>query len=263
MTLHDTTTTFMPYISNVTWIDDNETLHYESSVLPQLHIQYVTRTTVAVSTPITTIAVHNIPSTSWIDWLSSGRLQIPLYATILLLAVVGNALVIMTLVQNRRMRTITNVFLLNLAVSDILLGELVFLSLFLSVVFAMRSSNTISLICYFSGVFCMPFTLVGTLLRDFVFGELMCKFIPYLQGEYAHFTAFNFQSHVITLAWTWAKQKKKKNKKPVYACLTFPQRQYLVADGLCITLYWNGRILTWRIRLIYEMSKIENENTCV
>lgn len=52
------------------------------------------------------------------------------------------------------MRTITNVFLLNLAVSDILLG-----------------------------VLCMPFTLVGTLLRDFVFGEIMCKFLPYLQGE--------------------------------------------------------------------------------
>lgn len=69
-------------------------------------------------------------------------------------AVVGNILVILTLVQNKRMRTVTNVFLLNLAVSDLLLG-----------------------------VFCMPFTLVGSLLRNFVFGELMCKLIPYLQGE--------------------------------------------------------------------------------
>lgn len=88
------------------------------------------------------------------SWLSTGRIQIPLYTTILLLAVTGNALVILTLVQNRRMRTITNVFLLNLAVSDILLG-----------------------------VLCMPFTLIGTLLRDFVFGEIMCKFLPYLQGK--------------------------------------------------------------------------------
>lgn len=89
------------------------------------------------------------------SWLSTGRIQIPLYATILLLAIVGNSLVILTLVQNRRMRTITNVFLLNLAVSDILLG-----------------------------VLCMPFTLIGTLLRDFVFGEVMCKLLPYLQGKY-------------------------------------------------------------------------------
>lgn len=104
---------------------------------------------------------HHVASTitqsALANWLSSGRVQIPLYTTILLLAVVGNSLVILTLVQNRRMRTITNVFLLNLAVSDILLG-----------------------------VLCMPFTLIGTLLRDFVFGEIMCKFIPYLQGECAY-----------------------------------------------------------------------------
>ena len=85
----------------------------------------------------------------------AGKVQIPLYSTIFLLAVIGNSLVILTLVQNKRMRTITNLFLLNLAVSDI-----------------------------FIGVFCMPFTLVGTLLRDFIFGEFMCKLLPYLQGDF-------------------------------------------------------------------------------
>lgn len=126
-------TTLMSYLPNVTWVtDDNETSHYESSILPQQHhAKYVTQSSLLVSTTtVTTIAIHNVQSitattsaSSWIDWLSSGRLQIPLYATILLLAIVGNSLVIMTLVQNRRMRTITNVFLLNLAVSDILLGK--------------------------------------------------------------------------------------------------------------------------------------------
>lgn len=77
----------------------------------------------------------------------------PLYLIIFLLAVVGNVLVILTLVHNKRMRTITNLFLLNLAFSDLLLG-----------------------------IFCMPFTLVGMLLRDFIFGEIMCKLLPYLQG---------------------------------------------------------------------------------
>ncbi|XP_022243868.1 cholecystokinin receptor-like [Limulus polyphemus] len=51
------------------------------------------------------------------------------------------------------MRTVTNTFLLNLAISDLLLG-----------------------------VFCMPFTLVGSLLRNFIFGDLMCRLIPYLQA---------------------------------------------------------------------------------
>lgn len=88
-------------------------------------------------------------------WWENGRVQIPLYTIIFLLAVIGNSLVILTLVQHQRMRTITNVFLLNLAVADLMLG-----------------------------VLCMPFTLIGTILRDFVFGEVMCKLLPYLQGEY-------------------------------------------------------------------------------
>ncbi|EDV99815.1 cholecystokinin receptor type A [Drosophila grimshawi] len=78
---------------------------------------------------------------------------IPCYSIILLCAVVGNLLVVLTLVQNRRMRTITNVFLLNLAISDILLG-----------------------------VLCMPVTLVGTLLRHFIFGEFLCKLLQFAQA---------------------------------------------------------------------------------
>ncbi|XP_034490352.1 LOW QUALITY PROTEIN: cholecystokinin receptor-like [Drosophila innubila] len=78
---------------------------------------------------------------------------IPCYSIILLCAVIGNLLVVLTLVQNRRMRTITNVFLLNLAISDILLG-----------------------------VLCMPVTLTNTLLRNFIFGEFLCKLIQFAQA---------------------------------------------------------------------------------
>lgn len=84
----------------------------------------------------------------------NGKLEIPLYSAIFFLAVVGNVSVILTLAKNRGMRTNTNVFLLNLAVSDLILA-----------------------------VLCMPFTLVGTLLRDFVFGEWMCKLVPFFQGK--------------------------------------------------------------------------------
>jgi len=42
------------------------------------------------------------------------EVMIPLYSVIFLLSVVGNIMVIVTLTQNRRMRTVTNVFLLNL-----------------------------------------------------------------------------------------------------------------------------------------------------
>ncbi|EFA02911.1 cholecystokinin receptor [Tribolium castaneum] len=101
-----------------------------------------------VTTPETATKTGSVP-----QWYETGRLTIPLYAVIFMLAVIGNTLVILTLVKNQRMRTITNLFLLNLAVSDLLLG-----------------------------VLCIPFTLIGTLLRHFVFGEVMCKLLPFLQA---------------------------------------------------------------------------------
>jgi cholecystokinin-like receptor len=45
------------------------------------------------------------------------EVMIPLYSVIFILSVLGNILVIVTLTQNRRMRTVTNVFLLNLVSS--------------------------------------------------------------------------------------------------------------------------------------------------
>lgn len=76
------------------------------------------------------------------------------YSIVFVLAVTGNALVMATLVFNKSMRTVTNIFLFNLAVSDFLLG-----------------------------VFCMPFTLSGVLFREFLFGRVLCKMIPYFQGK--------------------------------------------------------------------------------
>ncbi|XP_071631806.1 cholecystokinin receptor type A isoform X1 [Temnothorax longispinosus] len=93
-----------------------------------------------------------IPQSSGQDSLLE-NLIIPLYGTIFFLSIVGNSLVLITLARNKRMRTVTNVYLLNLAVSDLLLG-----------------------------VFCMPFTLLGQILKNFVFGLMMCKLIPYFQA---------------------------------------------------------------------------------
>lgn len=84
-----------------------------------------------------------------------GQVRISMYAIIFVLAVLGNVLVIVTLAQNRAMRTVTNLFLLNLSVSDLLLA-----------------------------MFCMPFTLIPTLLQDFIFGAAMCVMIRYMQGLY-------------------------------------------------------------------------------
>ncbi|XP_046802832.1 cholecystokinin receptor-like [Lucilia cuprina] len=109
-------------------------------------LQYATNDTFLNQTKL---SVKKRISTEIPIWL------IPCYSIILIFAIVGNLLVASTLFQNRRMRTITNVFLANLAISDMLLG-----------------------------VLCMPITLVGTYLRHFIFGELVCKFIQFAQGKY-------------------------------------------------------------------------------
>lgn len=44
------------------------------------------------------------------------------YSFIFLLCMVGNILVCVTILENRRMRTVNNLFILNLAISDLLVG---------------------------------------------------------------------------------------------------------------------------------------------
>ncbi|XP_006870257.1 PREDICTED: gastrin/cholecystokinin type B receptor [Chrysochloris asiatica] len=80
-------------------------------------------------------------------------IRITLYAVIFLMSVGGNVLIIVVLGLSRRLRTVTNAFLLSLAVSDLLLA-----------------------------VACMPFTLLPNLMGTFIFGTVVCKAVSYLMG---------------------------------------------------------------------------------
>ncbi|RMB89583.1 hypothetical protein DUI87_34006 [Hirundo rustica rustica] len=77
--------------------------------------------------------------------------RVVLYVLIFVLSVGGNALVVAVLALNRRLRTVTNCFLLSLALSDLLLA-----------------------LC------CMPFTLLHGLMGAFIFGDVVCKLVAYL-----------------------------------------------------------------------------------
>ncbi|XP_054855646.1 cholecystokinin receptor type A [Eublepharis macularius] len=88
--------------------------------------------------------------------------RILLYSLIFLLSVLGNTLVIIVLIRNKRMRTVTNIFLLSLAISDLML-------------------------CFF----CMPFTLIPNLLQDFIFGSTICKITSYFMGISVSVSTFN------------------------------------------------------------------------
>lgn len=114
------------------------------------------------------------PVQSFSQLKTSDIITLPLYALIFIFAVAGNMLMIIILIQNKMMRTVTNVFLLNLAVSDLLLA-----------------------------IFCMPFTIIPIMLRNFIFGEVMCISIRYLQGKHVIDLSKIQISTVIYCQLTW------------------------------------------------------------
>lgn len=80
-------------------------------------------------------------------------LFIGLYIIIFTLGLSGNTLVVYVVVRNKTMQTITNIFITNLAVSDIL-------------------------ICLLS----IPFTPLGYFLNSWMFGEALCHIVPMSQA---------------------------------------------------------------------------------
>ncbi|KAJ0067817.1 hypothetical protein NL108_011038 [Boleophthalmus pectinirostris] len=75
------------------------------------------------------------------------------YFFIFVLCMVGNILVCLIVLENRRMRTVTNLFILNLAISDLLVG-----------------------------IFCVPTTLVDNLITGWPFSNSVCKMSGFVQG---------------------------------------------------------------------------------
>ncbi|XP_054726758.1 neuropeptide SIFamide receptor [Anastrepha obliqua] len=75
------------------------------------------------------------------------------YVIVFLVGLVGNSFVIAVVLRAPRMRTVTNYFIVNLAIADILVI-----------------------------VFCLPATLMSNIFVPWMLGWLMCKTVPYIQG---------------------------------------------------------------------------------
>ncbi|XP_063976717.1 prolactin-releasing peptide receptor-like [Diachasmimorpha longicaudata] len=88
-----------------------------------------------------------------------------LYAAIFLIGVFGNALVCYVVARNTQMQTVTNLFITNLALSDVLL-------------------------C----VLAVPFTPLYTFLGRWVFGQTLCHLVPYAQGVSIYISTFTLTS---------------------------------------------------------------------
>ena len=79
---------------------------------------------------------------------------IVLYSLVFVIGLLGNVCVIIILIKFKSMRTLTNVFLVNLTVGDILVI-----------------------------LICVPLTLGNTVYRKWVYGGVMCKLLPFIQGS--------------------------------------------------------------------------------
>ncbi|XP_034184115.1 prolactin-releasing peptide receptor isoform X2 [Osmia lignaria lignaria] len=107
----------------------------------------------------------------WKDVTSNGIVQLIFYAfygNIFLLGVFGNALVCFVVARNRQMQTVTNLFITNLALSDVLL-------------------------C----VLAVPFTPLYTFLGGWIFGRTLCHLVPYAQGVSVYVSTLTLTSIAI------------------------------------------------------------------
>ncbi|GAB1597435.1 probable G-protein coupled receptor 83 [Argonauta hians] len=74
-----------------------------------------------------------------------------LYGTISILAVIGNGLVILVIIKNKRMQTVTNLFIANLAIADVI-----------------------------TGMFAIPFQFQAALLQRWIFAHFLCSLAPFV-----------------------------------------------------------------------------------
>ncbi|CAF1107044.1 unnamed protein product [Rotaria sordida] len=87
-------------------------------------------------------------SITYYEWIC-----IILYVIVFIVGTIGNLLVIIVIQRNRSMRTVTNMFIMNLAAADLLVL-----------------------------VFCLPATAVQDVTKTWFFGLILCKFVNYIQN---------------------------------------------------------------------------------
>uniref|UniRef100_A0A915B9Q6 G-protein coupled receptors family 1 profile domain-containing protein n=1 Tax=Parascaris univalens TaxID=6257 RepID=A0A915B9Q6_PARUN len=85
-----------------------------------------------------------------------------LYTLIFLMGIIGNSALIYVTLQNRTLQTVQNMFILNLAASDIV-------------------------ICVLS----VPVTPITNIYKNWFFGALLCHLIPYVQGVSVFISTFS------------------------------------------------------------------------
>ncbi|KAH3868097.1 hypothetical protein DPMN_031236 [Dreissena polymorpha] len=95
----------------------------------------------------------NIELDIYIDLGVVNIILIVLYSAIFIVGLLGNIFVIVAIIKFKSLRTLTNYFLLNLTVGDILVI-----------------------------LVCIPVTLGSTVYKKWIYGQVLCKLTPFCQG---------------------------------------------------------------------------------
>ncbi|KAM9811036.1 KISS1 receptor b [Neosynchiropus ocellatus] len=98
-------------------------------------------------------------------WLVDAWLVPTFFALIMLVGLIGNSLVIHVVTKHQQMKTVTNFYIVNLAMTDILF-----------------------LVC------CVPFTASLYPLPSWIFGEFMCRLVNYFQQVTAQATCITLSA---------------------------------------------------------------------
>ncbi|XP_053144590.1 neuropeptide Y receptor type 2-like [Hemicordylus capensis] len=133
----------------------NSTIVLEEFVLDKkLPVDWHTKGLVTPSQGLQGSSYHMMDSTKI---LGVQIILIAAYSLIILLGFIGNSLVIYMIVRYKTMRTVTNFFIANLALADLMVDTL-----------------------------CLPFTLAYTLLDEWRFGAVLCHLVFYAQALSVH-----------------------------------------------------------------------------
>ncbi|TEA36906.1 hypothetical protein DBR06_SOUSAS210020 [Sousa chinensis] len=111
----------------------------------------------------------------WRDYLYPKQYEwvlIAAYVAVFLVALVGNTLVCLAVWRNHHMRTVTNYFIVNLSLADVLVTAI-----------------------------CLPASLLVDITESWLFGHALCKVIPYLQVSFAWVPLMTPLSYQVQKPW--------------------------------------------------------------
>ncbi|XP_075163166.1 leucokinin receptor [Haematobia irritans] len=145
------------------------------------------------------------------------------YGSISLVAIIGNILVIWVVATTRQMRTVTNMYIANLAFADVIIG-----------------------------LFCIPFQFQAALLQRWSLPWFMCGFCPFVQAVSVNVSVFTLTAIAI--------DRHRAILNPLRARPTKFVSKFIIATiWLASVTFATPCAIAFRVELIHERRKDDND----